>query len=211
MSPATFIPLAEETGLIVPLGRWVLEQACRQVRAWQLQYPSQPPLVASVNLSARQLQHPDLTRSVTEILNRSGLPPTSLKLEITESVLMRDADAERLRSLAELGIRLAIDDFGTGYSSLAYLSRLPIDTLKIDRSFVNRLGQEPESDAVVRTIVALAHSLNLSVTAEGIERPEQAAHLQHLGCRQAQGFLIARPLPASEVDLSPQVSISRAA
>jgi len=199
LSPAVFIPLAEETGLIVPLGRWVLEQACRQVRAWQLQYPSQPPLVASVNLSARQLQHPDLQRSVVEILERTGLPATSLKLEITESVLMRDTDAARLRSLAALGIRLAIDDFGTGYSSLAYLSRLPIDTLKIDRSFVNRLGQEPESDAVVRTIVALAHSLNLSVTAEGIEHPEQAAELRRLGCSRAQGFLIARPMPAGQV------------
>jgi diguanylate cyclase (GGDEF)-like protein len=201
MSPAAFIPIAEESGLIVPLGRWVLEQACRQVRAWQLQYPSQPPLVASVNLSARQLQHPSLTRSVSEILERTGLPATSLKLEITESVLMRDVDAARLRSLTERGIRLAIDDFGTGYSSLAYLSRLPIDTLKIDRSFIARLGQEPESDAVVRTIVALAHSLSLNVTAEGIERHEQAVHVQRLGCTHAQGYLIARPVSASDVDL----------
>jgi EAL domain-containing protein (putative c-di-GMP-specific phosphodiesterase class I) len=115
---------------------------------------------------------------------------------------MRDADAARLASLAALGIHLAIDDFGTGYSSLAYLSRLPIDTLKIDRSFVSRLGLEPESDAVVRTIVALAHTLNLSVTAEGIERPEQAARLRSLGCQYGQGFLFARPAPADKVDLS---------
>ncbi|HEY3059048.1 MAG TPA: EAL domain-containing protein [Chloroflexota bacterium] len=202
MSPAAFIPLAEETGLIVPLGRWVLEQACFQARQWQHDHPSDPPLTVSVNLSARQLQQPDLATSVREILQASGLDPSCLKLEITESVLMQDSDAARLASLAALGIHLAIDDFGTGYSSLAYLSRLPIDTLKIDRSFVSRLGHEPESDAVVRTIVALAHTLNLSVTAEGIEQPEQAARLRALGCHRGQGYFFARPAAPSNIDLS---------
>ena len=156
----------------------------------------------SVNLSARQLQQPDLAALVSRILQADGLAPSRLKLEITESVLMQDADAACLASLAALGIQLAIDDFGTGYSSLAYLSQLPIDTLKIDRSFVGRLGQGPENDAVVRTIVALAQTLNLSVTAEGIERPEQAARLRALGCPRGQGFLFAYPTPPEAVDLT---------
>ena len=130
----------------------------------------------------------------------SGIPPATLTLEITESFLMQDSDAAQLRSLAALGINLAIDDFGTGYSSLAYLSRLPIDTLKIDRNFVAQLGQEAESAAVVQTIIALAQALRLSVTAEGIERPEQASQLRALGCTRGQGFYFARPLPADEVD-----------
>jgi diguanylate cyclase (GGDEF)-like protein len=193
MSPASFIPLAEESGLIVPLGRWVLRTACRQARVWRMQNPG---LVVSANLSARELQQPDLADSVQRILIETGLPPGGLKLEITETVLMRDADAAQLVRLAELGVHLAIDDFGTGYSSLAYLSRLPIDTLKIDRSFVSRLGREPESDAVVRTIIALAHTLKLSVTAEGIETPEQAAQLRSLGAQRGQGYYFARPAPA---------------
>ena len=157
------------------------------------------------------MQQPDIAATVREILRTTELAPDCLELEITESVLMQDADAARLASLAELGIHLAIDNFGTGYSSLAYLSRLPIDTLKIDRSFVSRLGHEPESDAVVRTIVALAHSLNMRVTAEGIEQLEQAAHLRALGCQLGQGFLFARPAPANAVDLSGVPAASRAA
>ncbi len=211
MSPAAFIPLAEETGLIVPLGRWVLEQACLQGRLWQQLYPSDPPLMVSVNLSARQLQQPDLPSSVSRILHSTGLAPTSLKLEITESMLMQDADAAPLAALAALGIHLAIDDFGTGYSSLSYLSRLPIDTLKVDRSFVSRLGQDRESDAVVRTIVALADTLNMSVTAEGIEEPEQAARLRSLGCHRGQGYLFARPAPPSAFNLAAPAAERRAA
>jgi diguanylate cyclase (GGDEF)-like protein len=200
ISPSEFIGLAEETGLIVPLGRWVLEEACRQLQVWQRDYPVHPPLVLNVNLSARQLAQPDLVGSVRGILEDTGIPPASLTLEITESCLMEDSDANQLRGLAALGIHLAIDDFGTGYSSLAYLSRMPIQTLKIDRSFVSRLGQEPESHAVVQTIIALARALGLGVTAEGIERPEQSALLRALGCTRGQGFLFARPLPAEDVD-----------
>ena len=200
--PAEFIPLAEETGLIVPLGRWVLDEACRQLRAWQDSGQLDDPLILNVNVSARQLQQPDLAASVRQILEAHDLNPRSLTLEITESCLMQDSDAGQLRQLAALGVNLAIDDFGTGYSSLAYLSRLPIDTLKIDRSFVARLGQEPESTAVVQTIIALAHALGLSVTAEGIETSAQAAHLQTSGCTRGQGFLYARPAPAAELDFN---------
>jgi predicted signal transduction protein with EAL and GGDEF domain len=198
--PAEFIPLAEETGLIVPLGRWVLDEACRQLRFWRADPHGDPALILNVNISARQLQQPDLAASVRQILDAHQLPPRCLTLEITESCLMQESDAGQLRKLAALGVNLAIDDFGTGYSSLAYLSRLPIDTLKIDRSFVSRLGEEPESTAVVQTIIALAHALGLSVTAEGIEHFGQAAHLQALGCTRGQGFLYARPAAAGEVD-----------
>jgi len=211
ISPAEFIPLAEETGLIVPLGRWVLDEACRQLRAWHADPRCDPGLILNVNVSARQLQQRDLAASVRQILEAHQLPPQSLTLEITESCLMQESDAGQLRQLAALGVNLAIDDFGTGYSSLAYLSRLPIDTLKIDRSFVARLGQEPESTAVVQTIIALAHALGLTVTAEGIETSAQAAHLQALGCTRGQGFLYAHPAPGAELDFSLAVFEPRAA
>ena len=202
VSPVDFIPLAEETGLIVPLGQWVLAEACRQLRIWHLAHPADPPIGLNVNLSARQLQQPDLTGVVRQILDAEHLPASCLTLEITESCLMRDSDATQLHGLAALGVNLAIDDFGTGYSSLAYLSLLPINTLKIDRSFVARLGRAPDGDAVVETIIALAHALRLSVTAEGIETPDQALHLQALGCQRGQGFYFARPVPANEVDFT---------
>jgi predicted signal transduction protein with EAL and GGDEF domain len=211
ISPAEFIPLAEETGLIVPLGRWVLNEACRQLRSWQLSGQFDDALILNVNVSARQLQQRDLAASVRQILEAHDLDPRRLTLEITESCLMQESDAGQLRQLAALGVKLAIDDFGTGYSSLSYLSRLPIDTLKIDRSFVARLGQEPESTAVVQTIIALAHALGLSVTAEGIETSAQAAHLQTLGCTRGQGFLYARPAPAADLALSSAPSMPRAA
>jgi diguanylate cyclase (GGDEF)-like protein len=211
ISPAEFIPLAEETGLIVPLGRWVLDEACRQLRGWQLSGWFDDALILNVNVSARQLQQRDLAASVRQILEAHDLDPRRLTLEITESCLMQESDAGQLRQLAALGVHLAIDDFGTGYSSLSYLSRLPIDTLKIDRSFVARLGQEPESTAVVQTIIALAHALGLSVTAEGIETSAQAAHLQTLGCTRGQGFLYARPAPAADLALSSAPSMPRAA
>jgi diguanylate cyclase (GGDEF)-like protein len=211
IGPVDFIPLAEETGLIVPLGRWVLDEACRQLRVWHLEQPSDPPLVLNVNLSARQLQQADLADDVRRILVETGIPPATLTLEITESFLMQDRDAAQLRRLAALGINLAIDDFGTGYSSLAYLSRLPIDTLKIDRNFVAQLGQEAESVAVVQTIIALAQALRLSVTAEGIEEGAQARQLRALGCTRGQGFYYARPLPADEVDFGSTTRLARRA
>jgi diguanylate cyclase (GGDEF)-like protein len=211
ISPAEFIPLAEETGLIVPLGRWVLNEACRQLRVWQQSGRFDPALILNVNVSARQLQQRDLTASVRQILEAHHLQPQSLTLEITESCLMQESDAGQLRDLAALGVNLAIDDFGTGYSSLSYLSRLPIGTLKIDRSFIARLGQEPESTAVVQTIIALAHALGLSVTAEGIEQSDQAAHLRALGCTRGQGFLYAHPVPAADLDFGPAAFETRAA
>jgi EAL domain-containing protein (putative c-di-GMP-specific phosphodiesterase class I) len=187
--------------LIVPLGRWVLGEACRQLRVWRADPRIDPALILNVNVSARQLQQRDLTASVRQTLEAHDLHPHSLTLEITESCLMQDSDAGQLRQLAALGVNLAIDDFGTGYSSLAYLSRLPIDTLKIDRSFVARLGQEPESTALVQTIIALAQALGLSVTAEGIEHAGQAAHLQALHPRP--GFPVRPPRPRRRAHLQP--------
>jgi diguanylate cyclase (GGDEF)-like protein len=195
VSPLSFIPLAEETGLIVPIGQWVLEQACRQARSWQLQFPGYDDLVMGVNLSACQLQQPDLLDIVKQTLGDTGLSPRCLKLEITESVAMQDAEStgETLLKLTELGVQLAIDDFGTGYSSLAYLNRFPIDVLKIDQSFVARLGDGPEHAALVRSIIALATALNLRVTGEGIETAEQRRELQLLGCQLGQGYFFSEP------------------
>ena len=199
--PLKFIPLAEETGLIVALGRWVLEEACRQGRLWQRQYPQEPPLTISVNLSARQLQHPGLVADVIQVLKDTELHPSCLKLEITESVMMLDSGTTipRLHQLKALGIHLAVDDFGTGYSSMSYLSSLPIDTLKIDRAFVNNMGRNPEDMAIVRAIVSLAKTLNLRITSEGIETQEQLAQLHALGCDQGQGYHFDRPMPADQL------------
>ncbi len=199
--PAKFVPLAEETGLIVPLGDWVLAQSCRQAREWQNQYPTEPPLTVSVNLSARQLQQPDLVERVAAVLAETGLSAAHLKLEITESVMMQDADVTilMLHQLKALGVRLAVDDFGTGYSSMAYLSSLPIDTLKIDRSFVGKMGRHEQDEAIVRAIVNLAKTLKLHITSEGIETPDQLAQLQNLGCDRGQGFLFAEPLTSEDL------------
>ncbi len=196
VSPVDFIPLAEETGLIIPLGQWVLEEACRRVAAWHTQFPSEPPLTLSVNLSPRQFQKPGLVADVTSALQKAGLPARCLKLEITEGVLMRDVEAtiRTLWELKNLGLQIAVDDFGTGYSSLAYLKRLPLDVLKIDRSFVSGIGQSQEDTAIVHTIMALAKSLNLKVTGEGIETAEQAALLGEWGCDRGQGYLFSEPL-----------------
>lgn len=197
--PAKFIPIAEETGLITTLGRWVLHEACRQGFEWQKEHPNEASLTISVNLSVKQLQQATLVEEVAAVLAETGFSPCNLKLEITESVMMMNAEAtiERLNALRDLGVRLAVDDFGTGYSSMAYLRRLPIDTLKIDRAFVQRLGEQSEDDAIVRAIVTLAKTLNLSITSEGIETPEQLTHLQELGCDRGQGYLYARPLTAA--------------
>ena len=196
--PSEFIPVAEETGLIVPLGRWVLEEACRQARLWQ-PAASGTPLIMNVNLSGRQFQQPSLVADVNEALDAAGLDPRSLKLEITESVVMQDVDAASaiLAALSEVGVRIAIDDFGTGYSSLAYLKRFPIETLKIDRSFVSGIVNDPHDAAIVRGVVALAKSLGLTVTAEGIETIAQQRQLVEVGCDLGQGYLFGRPAPAT--------------
>jgi diguanylate cyclase (GGDEF)-like protein/PAS domain S-box-containing protein len=197
VSPLTFVPIAEATGLIVPIGQWVLEEACRQLRAWRDDYPTVPPLVMSVNLSGRQFQNPGLVADVARTLHETSIDPACLKLEITESVLMSDVEsaAETCAALKRLGVQLAIDDFGTGYSSLAQLKRLPFDTLKIDRAFVDGLGRDEQDIAIVNSVVNLAKTLNLSVTAEGIETAVQEAHLRSVGCERGQGYLFARPLP----------------
>jgi diguanylate cyclase (GGDEF)-like protein/PAS domain S-box-containing protein len=201
VSPLEFIPLAEETGLIVPLGRWVLEQACRQARAWHVEHPSEPLLVMGVNLSGRQFQDPELVADVERVLRDTGLPPGCLKLEITESVAMQNAARAEItmQALKDLGVRLAIDDFGTGYSSLQYLKRFPVDTLKIDKSFVDGLGADEQDTAIVQSVVALAKALHLDVTGEGVETRSQHAQLRLLGVERAQGFLFARPMPPQDI------------
>jgi EAL domain-containing protein (putative c-di-GMP-specific phosphodiesterase class I) len=194
ITPVQFIPLAEETGLIIPMGRWVLETACEQGLRLQEVFARDEPLTMSVNLSVRQLQSDSITADVRSALEKTGFPASSLILEITESVMMADTEfaVERLDELKALGVRLAMDDFGTGYSSLSYLSRFPVDILKMDRSFVGA----GENVALQSAIIALGASLSLDVIAEGIELPEQERSLQDLGCEIGQGFLFARPMGA---------------
>jgi diguanylate cyclase (GGDEF)-like protein/PAS domain S-box-containing protein len=196
LPPVAFIPLAEEQGLIGPIGNWVLLQACLQARRWHDQFPDAPPLSVHVNLSGRQLEEQSLVGEVVQALETSRLSPRQLTLEITESVLVTDIEAMsgRLRELKGLGVMLAIDDFGTGYSSLSYLRRFPIDMLKIDKAFVDGIGQGREDTALAHAIVKLSHTLQLHTVAEGIEQSEQAAHLAALGCQDGQGYLFARPL-----------------
>jgi diguanylate cyclase (GGDEF)-like protein/PAS domain S-box-containing protein len=199
--PLEFIPIAEETGMIIPIGQWVLEQACRQLRAWQVQYPSDPPLALSVNLSARQFQHPHLVEDIIHTLHDCGLEPGCLKLEITESATMEDSQlaVETLGKLKSLGIQLAIDDFGTGYSTLSYLKLYPVDTLKIDRSFVQEIGRSPGDTAIVRAAIAFAKAMHLTVTAEGIETAGQLQQLQKQACDYGQGYYFSRPIPGQEL------------
>jgi len=200
VSPADFIPVAEETGLIVPIGQWVLNEACAHVRQWQIDSPSHRNLSLSVNLSARQVAQPDLLDRIKEALATSKLNPHCLKLEITESVVMENAEAAALmfKQLRSLGVQLSIDDFGTGYSSLSYLHRFPLNYLKIDRSFVMRLTTDNDN-AIVRTISTLARNLGMEVIAEGIETEEQYQQLKMLGCEYGQGFLFSRPVDNSSV------------
>ncbi|MDQ3684515.1 MAG: bifunctional diguanylate cyclase/phosphodiesterase [Acidobacteriota bacterium] len=198
VSPAEFIPLAEETGLIADIGNWVLREACRQLRRWQEQLPAGESLTMSVNLSCKQLSQPDLVEQVSEILQETGIGSGTLLLEITESAMMNNIEAalSTLRQLQALGVALSIDDFGTGYSSLSYLHRFPAAILKIDRSFVSRIGSTREDAAIVRTIKTLADELGMSVVAEGVETEEQLWHLEALGCKYVQGYLFAKPLDA---------------
>jgi EAL domain-containing protein (putative c-di-GMP-specific phosphodiesterase class I) len=200
IGPTQFIPLAEETGVIVPLGRWVLNEACRQAAVW-LAMPRSRPLTMAVNLSARQVQDAGLVSDVLIALRETGLPPSQLTLEITESALMQDVDAttSTLAALKAIGLRLAIDDFGTGYSSLSYLRRFPVDILKIDRSFVATLDSSDTEAALVRSILSLGQALELETVAEGIERPAQLRELQALGAHLGQGYFFARPLEADAI------------
>jgi diguanylate cyclase (GGDEF)-like protein len=201
VTPAEFIPIAEETGLIVTLGRRVLEMACTQTLAWRSTHEALADLHVAVNLSARQLTDPDLVRVVAGTLASTGLPATALTLEITESMLMEDADAaaSTLRRLSEIGVRLSIDDFGTGYSSLAYLTRFPVDELKVDRSFVDGMAADDADAVIVASVIALAHTLGLDVVAEGVETAEQLHILQDLGCDSVQGYHLGRPASAADV------------
>ncbi len=196
MSPTQFLGVAEETGLIVPIGWWVLEEACRQMGEWQRRYPMTPPLAMSVNVSGRLFSSADMVDRVVAALEAARLDPSSLRLEITETIIMDHGEPvlERLAELRALGVQLHIDDFGTGYSSLAYLQRFRYDTLKIDRSFVGSLTEQGDGGAIVQTIVALAHLLNMNVIAEGVETVEQFQKLREMRCPQGQGFWFARPL-----------------
>jgi len=199
LPPIEFIPLAEETGLIVPLGQWVLAEACRQAVFWQALSPRRSKFTVSVNISARQLQRAGFVEEIEQVLRESGIDPKCVKLEITETMMMTHEGAlGRLHDLKKLGVRIAIDDFGTGYSSMAYLHRFPVDELKIDRVFVNRLS-EPEGYAITHAVCSLAHSLNLVLTGEGVETVEQQDFLLTLGCEYGQGYRFSRPIPADGI------------
>ena len=189
--PTDFIPAAEETGLIVPIGIWVLREACRQMASWQAELGPTLPLTVSVNLSAKQFMQRDLVEQIEVALRESGLSPAQLKLEITETTIIENIDSVviKLLRLKAIGVQLALDDFGTGYSSLSYLHRLPIDSLKIDKSFVQAVTQD--SGEIVSAIIGLAHTLRLDVIAEGVETPRQRARLEGLGCEFAQGYLFS--------------------
>jgi EAL domain-containing protein (putative c-di-GMP-specific phosphodiesterase class I) len=197
VSPLQFIPLAEETGLIIPLGMAVLNEACQQMHKWHTQFPSVPKLSVSVNLSSKQFQQLSLVDHIKDALRKTKLDPECLQLEITESVIMENAEeaAEMLSQLKALGVKLSIDDFGTGYSSLSYLHSFPFDILKIDRSFVNRMGTDKESTGIIETILILADKLGKRAIAEGIETPGQLADLVAAGCDYGQGYLFSRPIP----------------
>ena len=202
MLPGEFIQIAEETGLIIPLGGWVMKEACRQAKEWRERYPSEPPLVLCVNISAAQVRHPGLLKEVRSVLRESVLAANGLVLEITEGTLFKDTEMIEavFKELKRLGVGLAIYDFGKEYSSLSYLNRLPVDALKIDRSFLESLEENPSNTIIVEAVIALAHSLGLEVIGEGVESAEQLELLRMMRCDFAQGYHLARPLPSEEVE-----------
>jgi diguanylate cyclase (GGDEF)-like protein len=199
--PDEFIPIAEDTGLIIDIGTWVIDEGCRQLAAWTRSRELDTDVALAVNVSARQLIQPKFAAVVAAIIDRHGIAPERLVIEITESTVMRDpvTSVASLNELRALGVRISVDDFGTGYSSLGYLQRLPIDELKIDRAFVSPLSTGVRAASIVESVVTLGHALGLTVIAEGVESVEQQRRLQEIGCDVAQGFLFARPLPAAEV------------
>ena len=196
--PAQFIPIAEECGFIVPIGRWVLREACRQARAWQ--DAGLPPMRIAINVSAVELRAKDFVAGVRAILAETGLEPRYLELELTETFLMQDSKstAAVLQALKDMGVQLALDDFGTGYSSLSYLKRFPIDTLKIDRSFVRDLTTDADDASIVSAVISMGKSLHMRVVAEGVETREQLAFLQEQSCPEGQGYYFSRPVVAEE-------------
>ena len=198
LAPPQFVPVAEEAGLVVPIGSWVLEEACRQGAKWQREHPRTLPLVTYVNLSAKQLRHPDVAQTVEETLKETEFEAHCLSLDITETLYIEAlrGNTAVLDKLKKMGVRISIDDFGVGYSSLAYLKRLPADTLKIDKSFVAGLGEDVEDTAIVQMIIDLAHTLGMEVIAEGVESEEQAEQLKEMGCDLGQGYYFAEPLPS---------------
>ena len=200
--PDEFVPVAEETGLIVPLGWWGLEEGCRQLKEWQDRFPRDVPLSMAINISAKQFEQPDLVEQIATQISRFEIPPSSLHIEITESSLMSNVDDSSavLQQLWDRSLRLHIDDFGTGYSSLSYLCRLPIHTLKIDRSFVDRMGEGDSDLEIVKTIIRLAKNLGLSIIAEGVETEDQLKTLIELGCEEAQGYLFSRAVESGVAD-----------
>lgn len=195
---AEFLPLAEETGLIVPIGNWVLDEACRQMADWVHRFPLLPDLTVSVNLSSKQLQQPDLLSKVGQAISKADLPPKRLRLEISEQTLMEEVDRnmELIELLRTMGVQVQIDDFGTGTSSLGHLHRFRVDTLKIDRSFVNRMGMPGDRAAMIQAIITMARDMGISVVAEGVETPDQSAKLLSFKCDRGQGYLFSHPLEA---------------
>jgi EAL domain-containing protein (putative c-di-GMP-specific phosphodiesterase class I) len=203
VSPLEFIPLAEETGLILPIGQWVLESACAQLKAWET-HPLACTLQLAVNVSASQFNHTHFVGQVEQAVRRSGIRPDRLKLELTESMVFNiDDTVQKMHALQALGVTFSMDDFGTGYSSLSNLTRLPLSQLKIDQSFVRNMGTQPADAAIVQTIIAMAHNLGLDVIAEGVETPAQRGFLSAHGCGLYQGYLFGHPLAldAFEADL----------
>jgi EAL domain-containing protein (putative c-di-GMP-specific phosphodiesterase class I) len=212
VQPDQFIPTAEETSLIIPIGHWVLEAACAQLALWA-QRPDRAHLSIAVNVSVRQFRHPEFIDEVVSAVKRSGIRPDRLKLELTESLLADNLEATiaKMRNLKDMGVRLSVDDFGIGYSSLSYLKRLPIDELKIDRAFVKDILTDGNDAAIAGTIIGLCRNLGLEVIAEGVETEEQRAFLARQGCQRYQGYLFCKPLPVEQIEAFMNASAARAA